>query len=145
MKRRFVEKITRYDVLLLQETKLVEDLEETLALPPGYKAFYQSRPTAEKDAGGGVAALVRDDLPCTKISAMSSADMLVIDIGFAVLVCAYIIPHGSPWHDWADSEPMQRLEETVAVLAAGDKPFFLLGDITECPHTITTRMAVRSE
>lgn len=128
-RRRFVEKISKFDVLLVQETHLVEDLEATLQIPYGYKAMFQSRPETEHAPGGGVCAILRDDLPCTRLNAYCAPDLIVLDLGFAILVNAYVIPGGSPWHLWSDVEPMRKLSETMMALTLLGKPLYLLGDI----------------
>jgi hypothetical protein len=64
--------------------------------------------------GGGIALIIRNTFTFRK-SALSSPDILVLDIGTVWLIGAYIPPESSRWEGWTDVEPSLKLWETIAL------------------------------
>lgn len=105
--------------------------EDAADVPSGYTFFSLPRKSRLNNSrrGGGIALLIRNTFKFTK-SALSSPDILVLDMGTFWLIGAYIPPESSRWEGWTDVEPLQKLRETMALCSqSDDKPMALLTDL----------------
>lgn len=130
----FLDIITQYDIIGLQETWLLDGIETALPWPDGYKAYVSSRPRpAVEDfgrPGGGVAVLIREELEHSVCTQLQWPDLLVFDMGPFYLVVTYILPSNSNWMRWTDVAPMDRAEEVVSFCAAArGKGVVWVGDL----------------
>ncbi len=79
--------------------------------------------------GGGVLTLVRNHIPAHVREDLSNVDLLSLQVENNLIINAYVPPETSPWEHWADVEPIQRLEEVLAVASASALPIILMGDL----------------
>jgi exonuclease III len=94
------------DIVILQETHLLPDDEDCLAVPHGYFALSVCRKVTGpwERHGGGVTAFIKNNIHATK-SGLSSPDILVLDLGTCWLVGAYVLPDKSRWQQFTDTSP----------------------------------------
>ncbi|KAK7016922.1 hypothetical protein R3P38DRAFT_2541128, partial [Favolaschia claudopus] len=148
----FVSEISKYDVILFQETHLLPDQELSLPLPPGYDIYAVAREpscsTFDKP-WGGVLTMVRSDLNAEKDESLSGPDLLVLRLGCLSLFNAYILPHGSPWAAWSPIAPIDKLNQSVAVARFRGDAVCVNGDLngrTACrrvdPHAHPPRFSM---
>jgi len=130
----FVNFLLLFDVCLLQETHLRAQQSDSLPVPEGFALYSVCRPCRDDlgHPGGGVAAFVRSSLECKVREDIAShaPDMLVLDLVSFSILCSYIPPESSPWHNWAQTKPIQRFSELVAMCAcSSNKPVLIMGDL----------------
>ena len=128
----FRELILGADVIFLQETWLRPSQEDSLELPQGFVLAARSRPDERTFTRqwGGVAVIVRSDIPHSVVVDVSTPDLLVLDMNVCFLIGAYLPPSGSYWGAWTDVDPEQKLQEAIAYCCASkDNMVLLLGDL----------------
>ncbi|KAF8055808.1 hypothetical protein FPV67DRAFT_1659349 [Lyophyllum atratum] len=59
----------------------------------------------------------------------SSPDILVLEFEHFFLINAYILPEYHKWNSFSDTDPFQKLEDTLMLLAAAGKGLILMGDL----------------
>jgi exonuclease III len=104
----FQSDLSKYDINYFQETHLLPSQELTLPLPAGYDVFAVAREPSNATFDrpwGGVLAMVRKDLDAEWDQILSGPDLLVLKIGLLSLFNTYVLPHGSPWTQWAQIAP----------------------------------------
>lgn len=129
----FTSYISRYDIILLQETHLREDEHEVLqGIPDGYRLLSSVR-TDRDDfhrQQGGLAVLHKKDISVVLVPDLCWSEAMTIDVAGVRLVKFYLHPYKaniSAW--WFDViPPAQRLESTIHAAADAGLPTFLMGD-----------------
>lgn len=124
--------LSNFDLVLLQESHLRPDQHLSLPIPKGYSVHAVSRPLSPhlSQMGGGVLAIMKDTLPFKiRLDLAHGTDIMVIQIGDLLIINAYVPPTTSSWELWSDIEPVQILEQTLALCYATDNRILLLGDL----------------
>ncbi|GLB40746.1 putative ribonuclease H-like protein [Lyophyllum shimeji] len=118
-------------VVLFQETHLGPNDHESLDIPSGYQVVSHTRTyrTIFPHFHGGVLALIADNLAVTRRLDLCSPDILVLEFEHFFLVNAYILPEYHKWDSFSDSDPFQKLEDTLMLLSSTGKGLFLMGDL----------------
>ncbi|KAJ7764903.1 hypothetical protein B0H16DRAFT_1454701 [Mycena metata] len=127
----FFSKVSDYDVNFFQETHLYPSQELTLPVPSGYDVFAVAR-TPSLTFGkqwGGVVAMVRTDLELSVDEILSGPDLLVLKAGAATIFSAYVLPHGSPWEEWASVAPLEKLAQSIAIAKIRGDAVIVVGDL----------------
>ncbi|KAF7354570.1 Reverse transcriptase domain-containing protein [Mycena sanguinolenta] len=126
-----IEMIKANDITIFQETFLRPGDENCVDLPRGYSIVSMARPkTADfQQAWGGLAAVISDSVEYTVRHDLSAPDMIVIEFDALFLIGVYLPPPGSPWNQWADTDPEQRLEQVVTLCSATSKYVVVEGDL----------------
>lgn len=128
----FLELLLMFDIILIQETHLCPEEEETISVPKGFRFFARSRKTVEKweHQHGGVCVFIRKEFKVS-VSPLSSPDILVLDLGGLWIINAYILPASSNWSSWTDVSPEDKFLETVRLcsLTASTKKLLIGTDI----------------
>lgn len=117
--------------MFFAETDMLPGEDEAADVPAGYTLVSLPRKPLMTGSrrGGGIALLIRDTFMFKK-SELSSADILVLDMGTARLIGAYIPPESSRWEGWTDVEPFLKLWDTISLcIQSADKHVALLTDI----------------
>jgi hypothetical protein len=81
---------------------------------------------------GGVVAIFRSDLGLLVDEILSGPDLLVQKAGAASLFSAYILPHGSPWEEWAAVSPLEKLAQSIAISKLRGDAVIVVGDLNGC-------------
>ncbi|VDB97613.1 unnamed protein product [Peniophora sp. CBMAI 1063] len=124
--------LERYDVNFFQETGLTPGQERSLRLPRGYECIAISRPAGILlQQGGGLAVIFREGLfeKCDLLPEYGGQDVMALDVGFAVLLNAYLPPSTSPWLQRAGVRPIAQLAEALALGDRLGKRMLLVGDL----------------
>ncbi|KAJ7220389.1 hypothetical protein C8J57DRAFT_1536867 [Mycena rebaudengoi] len=126
----FRARILANDIAIFMETFLRPSQETSLPLPARYVIFSMARPNRpnlQPQAGDGL-------------------DVLVLDFMTFFVISAYLPPEGSPWEEWTDVSPEDKLATAVTFCDSNLlKPMFLKGDINACTkaelpkHSLLTR------
>ncbi len=119
-----------YDIILLQETWLLEGEELSLPIPGGYTLWSSPRPDlAEMEKqGGGLAVLFRTGMPITWCRELSSSECMVLDLPTLTIVLVYLPPYASPWLRTLVVDPLHFLSGVLGIRTLLLKPLLLLGD-----------------
>ncbi|PPQ76461.1 hypothetical protein CVT26_012897 [Gymnopilus dilepis] len=129
----FVRVIKTTSICFFQETYLAPGEEQALILPPGFHVVAKSRPwrSGVRLPGGGVAAIIANDVDYKVCEAISGPDLLVLDLGSLYIINAYLLPSRSDWTKWSVVDPELKLAEALAFCRAEDsaKPVLLMGDL----------------
>lgn len=120
------------DIVFFQETWLLPDQEETLPLPDDYSIIAMSHPARRLDRGhpwGGVAIVIRDEVPHTFLAQHSRPDLIALDLDSFNLIGGYVCSTTTDWMEWSDMHPEIALAESVVAACSTSKPLLLMGDM----------------
>lgn len=129
----FCDIIKEHDIILLQETFLCPEQEDSLHLPDGYVIFALSQENSAGMAqqGGGVATIVQSSLAPKCLPCTAKSDLLPILIGNLMLINVYIPSCSFSWTAGDDGTPEQPLNECLAGLLehADNMDLCVMGDL----------------
>lgn len=138
----FIAELTRYDVVMMQETHLRFDQADQLPTPSGYTMHCRSRDSSAElgTPGGGLAVLARTHLGTHVLDDLSDSELMVVTLASVTLtvVNVYWAPVGSCWLDH-DGKPVgTRLRRALArTCNDGFNTALVLGDFNARTGTRT--------
>ncbi|KAI0079646.1 hypothetical protein K474DRAFT_1705549 [Panus rudis PR-1116 ss-1] len=119
----FVDFISHYDVIMLQETHHSADGEDLLHIPPGYDLYSLPRPYMPfATVGGGVCTLICSTLGLhvERRSDLEASDFLVLQTPNLYIVNVYVPPENSPWYDHLRVPSLDHLSDVLLRCLADD-------------------------
>ncbi|PPQ84469.1 hypothetical protein CVT26_007405, partial [Gymnopilus dilepis] len=127
----FIQYVTQFDICLLQETHLFPEEHESLIIPEGYEILSWPRRYTElfRKQFGGVAALIKSCLKVKFNKALSSPDIMVLELNDLIVINAYLLPENQTWEPFTDVSPFDCLRELLTALAESDRSVIIMGDL----------------
>ena len=124
----FQEELSRWDLLLFQETHLRPGQESQIPLPLGFDCLALARPETSNMAHqqGGLLAVFWSLLPVVNITPPMETEVMLLQVADTVVVNVYLPPVSSPWDPDPSRTPVQRLTELIIPATLHANPFILL-------------------